>query len=46
MIPTVWMLKPDAVVLTAQAMIAPAAITRRLNAVPIRTSLKWWFPGA
>jgi hypothetical protein len=44
MIPTVWMLKPDAVVLTAQAMIAPAAIIRRLAAVPIGASLKWWFP--
>ena len=35
MIPTVWMLKPEAVVLTAQTMIAPAAIIRRLAAVPI-----------
>jgi hypothetical protein len=31
------------VVVTAQAMIAPAAIIRRLTAVSIGASLKWWF---
>jgi hypothetical protein len=35
------MLKPDAVVLIAQAMIAPAAIIRRLTAAPIRAALNW-----
>jgi hypothetical protein len=34
----------DTVVLTAQTMIAPAAIIRRLTAVPIKRLPQWWFP--